>query len=288
MTEDFSRASDRAASLLMNADALIVTAGAGMGVDSGLPDFRGVSGFWRAYPALAEARLRFEQIASPATFRTDPQLAWGFYGHRLTLYRKTVPHAGFGMLLRWAERLPRSAFVFTSNVDGQFQKAGFLTERIHECHRSLHLLQCSVLCGEGSWPASSLEPVIDEATCRWLGPVPTCPRCGAVARPNVLMFGDNRWCSARSEAQRQRLATWLSTVKNPVVIECGAGTAIPSVRNFSEWITRTHRGRLVRVNPREPKVPSAKDVSLPAGALQGLSAINEALGRQQPSAGPAR
>jgi NAD-dependent protein deacetylases, SIR2 family len=32
------------------AEAILITAGAGMGVDSGLPDFRGTEGFWRAYP----------------------------------------------------------------------------------------------------------------------------------------------------------------------------------------------------------------------------------------------
>ena len=38
-----------------------------MGVDSGLPDFRGTQGFWRAYPALGRARIAFESIASPRT-----------------------------------------------------------------------------------------------------------------------------------------------------------------------------------------------------------------------------
>ena len=38
-------------------DGLLITAGAGMGVDSGLPDFRGREGFWQAYPALAQAGL---------------------------------------------------------------------------------------------------------------------------------------------------------------------------------------------------------------------------------------
>src|SRR5687767_9842489 len=84
----------RAAAAVRDADALLVTAGAGMGVDSGLPDFRGTEGFWRAYPAFARLGLRFEQLASPAWFARDPHLAWGFYGHRLNLYRATTPHAG--------------------------------------------------------------------------------------------------------------------------------------------------------------------------------------------------
>ena len=74
-------AARRAAQVISEADGLLITAGAGMGVDSGLPDFRGDSGFWQAYPALAKAKLRFHEIASPATFANDPALAWGSYGH---------------------------------------------------------------------------------------------------------------------------------------------------------------------------------------------------------------
>src|SRR5215218_7251374 len=107
-----------AAALIAEAEALLVCAGAGMGVDSGLPDFRGPKGFWRAYPPYRALGLRFEELADPVHFDADPELAWGFYGHRLALYRGTVPHAGFGVLLRWAQERP--TFVFTSNVDGQF------------------------------------------------------------------------------------------------------------------------------------------------------------------------
>lgn len=38
--------------LLSSADSLLITAGAGMGVDSELPDFRGNQGMWQAYPVL--------------------------------------------------------------------------------------------------------------------------------------------------------------------------------------------------------------------------------------------
>src|SRR5438445_5570872 len=98
----------RAAELLQQADGLIVAAGAGMGVDSGLPDFRGNAGFWQAYPALGAADMEFSQIASPAAFHAQPALAWGFYGHRLKLYRRTRPHAGFALLRHWGEQIPQA------------------------------------------------------------------------------------------------------------------------------------------------------------------------------------
>jgi NAD-dependent SIR2 family protein deacetylase len=264
----------RAAALLDRADALVIAAGAGMGVDSGLPDFRGNEGFWRAYPALARARLDFMEVASPATFASDPALAWGFYGHRLALYRLALPHPGFEILRRWAARKPRGAFVFTSNVDGQFQKAGFAEDAVHECHGSIHHLQCAGPCGDAIWPAHALVPAIDAEACRWRGPLPACPACGGLARPNILMFGDFAWLGARADAQQARLDAWLRETRRPVVVELGAGTHVPSVRRFGEALARSTGGGLVRINPREAAVPSPADVGLACGALEALRAID--------------
>src|SRR5437879_3682777 len=103
-----------------------------MGVDSGLPDFRGREGFWQAYPPFRRLGLDFASLANPRWFAEDPALAWGFYGHRMVLYRQTAPHEGFSVLHRWACRTKRGGFVFTSNVDGHFQRAGFGAEQIVE------------------------------------------------------------------------------------------------------------------------------------------------------------
>jgi NAD-dependent SIR2 family protein deacetylase len=272
----------RAARLIAEADGLLITAGAGIGVDSGLPDFRGTQGFWRAYPALHAARIAFEEIANPAAFAADPALAWGFYGHRLNLYRQTQPHRGFAILRELAEHLPRGAFVFTSNVDGQFLRAGFDPARICECHGSIHHLQCIKACGEsdaadgGIWPADDFRPQIDEDACRIVSPMPRCATCGALARPNILMFGDGAWIAARSQAQQRRLDAWLRTTRRPVVIEIGAGTHVPTVRWFGEM-----RGApLIRINPTEPEQPTARGVSLALGGLAALEGIAAVLGEE--------
>ncbi|NUU04717.1 SIR2 family NAD-dependent protein deacylase [Herbaspirillum robiniae] len=257
---------------LQESDSLIVTAGAGMGVDSGLPDFRGNEGFWKAYPPLAKANITFTDIANGEAFTEDPVLSWGFYGHRLNLYRETIPHAGFALLNELARTKPQGMFVFTSNVDGQFQKAGVPEERIVECHGSIHHLQCSDDCsgaGAAIWPADEVAPQVDMAHCRLSSPLPLCPSCGAVARPNILMFNDYRWNERRTDAQYRRMRAWLDQAKRPVVIELGAGTAVPSVRRMGEGLGVP----LVRINPREWQVNGADQVGLPCGALAGLQLL---------------
>jgi NAD-dependent SIR2 family protein deacetylase len=268
---------EHAADLIAQADAIVVASGAGMGVDSGLPDFRGTEGFWRAYPALGQAGVSFHDIASPRAFRAHPERAWGFYGHRLSLYRQTAPHAGFDLLKAWSGQTLHGGCVFTSNVDGHFQRAGAALACIEECHGSIHHLQCLDGCGTHIWPADEFTPEVDEVNCLLLNEPPRCPHCGALARPNVLMFGDFEWQEHRQEAQSRALERWLSSVSRPVVIEIGAGTAIPSVRHFSHRVIHEHGGRLVRINPREFTVPTPRDVGIPSGALAALGAINGAL-----------
>jgi NAD-dependent SIR2 family protein deacetylase len=264
----------KAAEWLREADGLLITAGAGMGVDSGLPDFRGRDGFWRAYPAFRHHGLSFEDIANPARFAEHPKLAWGFYGHRLKLYRETVPHEGFAILRRWAGRMPRGAFVFTSNVDGQFQKAGFPVDRVHECHGSIHTLQCLDVCTQETWSAKEFHPQINEKTSELESPMPRCPRCGALARPNILMFGDWGWVDVPYEMQRERLAAWISLVSNPVIVELGAGRALPTVRSFSE---RNAHQRLIRINPREPNTNPLHGVGFEGDAAATLKLLDAKL-----------
>ena len=169
--------------------------------------------------------------------------------------------------------MPNGGFVLTSNVDGQFQKAGFDPARIVEIHGSIHALQCLRPCSGDTWDAASFVPDVDAAACRLIGEPPRCPRCGGLARPNILMFGDWGWHERRTAAQGRRLRGWLNKVERLVVIELGAGTNVPTVRIMSESLG----GPLIRINPTEPGLGGADGVSVAKGALEALRAIETAL-----------
>jgi NAD-dependent SIR2 family protein deacetylase len=266
---------ETAAAAVGAAEALLITAGAGMGVDSGLPDFRGDEGFWRAYPPIAKLGISFFDMANPFWFKRDPELAWGFYGHRLNLYSATTPHGGFDILRRWAETKRRRSFVFTSNVDGQFQSAGFDAREIVECHGSISHLQCTRPCRDDIWDGHDLQIVVDHGTMRALTPLPVCPACGALARPNVLMFNDWNWLPHRMSDQERRFASWLETVGGArlVIVEIGAGSAVPTVRMVSERLASRDGAKLIRINPREPQVPPGH-ISLPLNAREALQTVD--------------
>jgi NAD-dependent SIR2 family protein deacetylase len=266
---------EKAVNILQDAEAILITAGAGMGVDSGLPDFRGNEGFWQAYPPIARLGKSFYEMANPEWFHRDPKLAWAFYGHRLNLYRGTVPHQGFHQLLEVANQKKGGYFVFTSNVDGQFQKAGFDDDKIEECHGSIHHFQCVQPCCHDIWDASNETVKIDEEVFQALEPFPRCKVCDGLARPNILMFGDWSWNSNRTHQQGMMLQEWLQTVQNKklVIVEVGAGRAVPTVRHLSESVANQHQATLIRINPRDYDVPSAHHVSIPLGGAEGINKV---------------
>jgi NAD-dependent SIR2 family protein deacetylase len=210
-------------------------------------------------------------MSNPVWFRTDPEQAWGFFGHRLNLYRTMTPHAGFPILRRWGELRRYGYFVFTSNVDGHFQRAGLDADRIVECHGSIHCLQCVDCCSTEIGSAQTTTVSVDEATIRARPPLPRCSRCGGLARPNVLMFGDWDWLPQRTKAQEQRYRRWRAEIQGSrlAVIELGAGLSVPTVRYECE----SAGGQLVRVNPRDTDAPRASIV-IAAGALEALQEID--------------
>ena len=256
----------KAAEKIKNAKYLLITAGAGMGVDSGLPDFRGDEGFWRAYPMAKKLGLNFQALANPTWFDINPRLAWAFYGHRLNLYRNTTPHKGFEILLK----MPHNKFVFTSNVDGQFQKAGFDEKKIVEIHGSIHYLQCSEPCLNDIWENNeTIEVDMEKFEAKNF---PYCKHCSKIARPNILMFGDFRFVEDRVQKQLKRFNDWLSNINDKmVIIEIGAGKAVPTVRNMSERIKEIFGATLIRINPRESE---GADIPIALGAKEALEKIS--------------
>ena len=276
-----------AARLVEQADALIICAGAGMGFDSTLPDFRNSTEFWEAYPMLRKENLTFPDLADPEVFEKNSPRAWGFYDYQYKLYNQTTPHDGYQILKRWCSLKNNSSFIYTSNVDGHFLKAGFKEDQIFECNGSINFLQCSRQFGPPClkiWPAEESLNLkflsIDTEKLVAQSQLPLCPCCHAVARPNTLMLNDY-WClSERVDAQEVRFQQWkdsldasASSLKQKIlVIEIGAGTEIPTVRHLAESMNTD----IIRINPKESQ-GAGNVLSIPDGGLEALQKIDNVI-----------
>lgn len=102
--------------------------------------------------------------------------------------------------MRTGHRIPNGAFVFPSNVDRRLQKAGFAPGQVVGCHGSIHHMQYLDSRMDKARSAYSLGPEENESTSELPNDLPSCPHCGGVARPAILMFGQREWID-----QRQRL-----------------------------------------------------------------------------------
>jgi NAD-dependent SIR2 family protein deacetylase len=249
------------ASKIKEADGVVITAGAGMGVDAGIPDFRGKTGLWTA------EKENFIKFADGSAFHQRPLEAWNFYIQRLMKYSRLEPHRGYHDL----QKVHPDTFVVTSNVDGHFERSGWDPLKIYEIHGNLKFIQCSDHCCDEVQPMPYFEDVINS-----LAEAPHCPKCGAVSRPVVMMFNDMWFDEALAAEQASRYTEWAKNKKNIVGIEIGAGTAVPSIRKFGEQFT----SMLIRVNPHDSYINRSQDISIPATAINGIETILNILGHK--------
>jgi NAD-dependent SIR2 family protein deacetylase len=195
--------------------------------------------------------------------------------------------------------MQNGAFVFTTNVDGQFQKAGFAQGRVCEVHGSIHHLQpadpAAVLHEWQRAGAAAKQPndinivhrvnntpliasadhvvldVNEESLTvpagqmpLWPSPTPTCST-QQLARPNILMYCDESFVAGRQRHQVQAFKDWVGNsfgTGGTVVLDMGSGTAVPTSRITSEQVAAQLKAPLIRINPRESQLPQSVGLNL--------------------------
>jgi NAD-dependent deacetylase len=156
------------AELIEDTQPCVVLTGAGISTESGIPDFRSAEGTWAQYDPY--------EVASIAGFRSDPGRGWEFYAHRLAVLADAEPNPAH-LALAELERRGLIRAVITQNVDGLHRRAGSVD--LLEVHGSIESASC-LACGR-----TKTREIVER-----LLPLPRCPDCGAVLKPDVVMFGE--------------------------------------------------------------------------------------------------
>ncbi|CAF1507060.1 unnamed protein product [Rotaria sp. Silwood1] len=283
--QDIEEALWRAAQYVCDADVLLVAAGAGMGVDAGLPDYFG--GIHQAHPRLAEMGMSIYDLSNHSLFEHNPALAWGHWITRQREYMNTLPHFGYDILHTWSKCSKRNVSVVTTNLDRHFIRTGFTLDNVFEMHGSMYDAQCMRGCGAKPWPLDIANmPPVDLNTMLLLGTPPVCIRCDGPARVCTALAVDDHWDTSHVEVARMRHETFfrqLSAERMLTVLEIGCGTVMPKVRTEVTRVVAEHRmrgGRAahIRINLHQAHIDEHEDnISLPLGALEALRIIDQLL-----------
>lgn len=157
----------RAAQAIREGKCVIASTGAGISVESGIPDFRSANGIWSKYDPM--------EYATIDAFKRDPGKVWKMWhelGSQLSDCKPNPGHAALADL----ERHKRLHGIITQNVDNLHQDAGSGTViEYHGNSRRVRCLSCDRTQG------LDLEQFKDGA--------PHC-YCGGVLKPDVIMFGE--------------------------------------------------------------------------------------------------
>ena len=270
--------------ILKNADAIYLTSGAGMSVDSGLPDYRSNLGI---VAELHNRGYNYNDMCNPQTFINNIEFAWGWYAEHMKQFMSKEPHDGYHLIKKYIDKQKLDYFILTSNVDCMWKKTGFDANKIMEYHGSMDYLQDFTKKGP-IWPTdyAEIEGIkYDPKTfiCK-KNTIPRSPYNGKYARPNVCLFEDaDYFNTSRFEKIDKNFQKWYMNIANKnkrlVVVEIGAGTIVPTIRNMSEEMVVEHLVRLpesdstfsklIRINPNEDSVPSGQ-ISI---KMNGLHAI---------------
>jgi len=158
----------RVATEILQSSQCIALTGAGISVESGIPDFRSAQGLWSKYDPMEYAHID--------AFRADPEKVWQMLQEMMELVLGAEPNPAH-IALAELETMGLLSCVITQNVDGLHQRAG--SREVIEFHGSNEWLVC-IQCGKRRRP---------QLLSRGDSP-PRCPACGRILKPDVVFFGE--------------------------------------------------------------------------------------------------
>jgi NAD-dependent deacetylase len=226
---------------------VVAVTGAGISVESGIPDFRSADGLWSRFDPM-----EFGHIQS---FRRDPAKVWRMLQEMDALLGRADPN-GAHYALAELEKRGRLEWVITQNVDSLHQRAG--STQVIEYHGHGRSLRCD-RCGK----------TYEREGLTWKELPPRCA-CGGPLRPNFVFFGED----IPRDAHRQAMDA--ARTCDLMLVVGTSGTVAPA--SYLPGIAKEHGAVIVEINPQPTELSrSLADLCLAEAAGTALPAIVAAL-----------
>lgn len=250
----------RAKEMLAGAECILIGGGAGLSSAAGLT--YGGARFWEHFPDFMQ-KYGMTDMYSAGFYPFDTQEEkWAFWSRHILLNRWDPPAMPLYRALYELVR-EKNYFVITTNVDAQFEKAGFDPERLFAVQGDYGLLQCAKGCHDTLYPNEELmrKMAAGQTDCRIPSAlVPKCPVCGGEMevhiRKDAYFTEDDAWQRA---AQRYDAFVEEARTKKTLLLELGVGFNTPGIIRFpfERLALRRERTHLVRINRDDPGTPPA-------------------------------
>ncbi len=219
---------DEAVAEFCHAARPVALTGAGISVESGIPDFRSPGGLWSVF--------RPDEFATVEVFLHAPERAWKLYralGETLIDKRPGAAHRALADL----EKAGRLQAVITQNIDGLHTKGGSRNViEVHGEHQHLHCLRCE-----------SRRPFVTTDLAD--GPVPRCSQCAYPLKPNIVLFG---------ELVRDMEKVELLLNETDLLMVIGTSAQVYPVASFP-YAVREKGGRIYEFNTEETGLTPTAD-----------------------------
>jgi NAD-dependent deacetylase len=265
---------DKLVSSLRDSGHVAVFTGAGMSAESGVPTFRDrFEELWAKYDP--------QDVATPEAFRTNPQFVWDWHVYLADTVRQARPNAGHAAVAQLETLVPRVT-VITQNIDNLHQDAG--SRSILELHGNLFRLKAfvdqeelfachrqPVICHicDGYAVAEACDPYAGKEDLAAIelhaGPIPRCPGCDALLRPDIVWFGEPLDPDILEES-------WRVAETCDALICIGSSLEVEPAASIP-WRAHQRGALVIEVNPVPTRLSDVADASLTGGAAQVLPAL---------------
>jgi NAD-dependent deacetylase len=251
------RLMDQAAEWMLNSKLTLALTGAGISVESGIPDFRSAEGLWAKYDPA--------QYATITAFRSDPPKVWQMLRDMDEVIGRARPnraHTGIGEL----ERMGCLHYVITQNVDNLHQAGG--SSRVIEYHGNSSTLSC-LSCAKKYLASEKRDGVFP----------PRCD-CGEILKPDVIFFGEAIPVEALNQSYQ------LASSAGAVLVVGTSAEVAPA--NTIPLVAKENGAKIIEINKEGTHLTGTiTDIFLQGSAGDVISALVETIKRKRGVTGTA-
>lgn len=203
ISETRSQQIEAAARLIKASSYTVAFTGAGIGTESGIPDFRSAeSGLWDQVDPM--------KVASIYGFKANPKAFYDWVRPLVQVTLRAKPNPAH-LALAELEKIGDLRAIITQNIDNLHQRAG--SKVVYELHGHMRNATC-IHCYRETDSKTLLRDFSES------GRMPRCEHCNGILKPNVILFGEQlpiRPFLAAQEAARR--AEVMIVVGSSLVVE---------------------------------------------------------------------